>query len=309
MSERHRNQHTILFCLATEKGFSVLQAVFKSLEIDIHVSTFREVKVIDSFDEKIKFFAKDNGLPIQVWKDIRQGGIEWLKNNRIWAIVCVGWRYMIPKEWIEYLNGRVLVTHDSLLPKYRGFTPLASALINGEDEVGLTVMLAGAEMDTGDIIYQKRVSITPNDTIGDLIKAVTPLFVEGVVSSIEKMISGKIKREKQDHSKATYSIWRDKIDLWIDWNESASRIERTIRALGRPYMGARTKLGSEEVIIQKAEVVPDIPFEIRQPGKVWKLTNERRPIVVCGKGMLLIIKAKIGDKSVIPMKKLRVRFQ
>jgi hypothetical protein len=56
------------------------------------------------------------------------------------------------------------------------------------------------------------------------------------------MITGKIKIEKQDHSKATYSIWRDEIDLWIDWNESASRIERTIRALGRPYMGARTRL-------------------------------------------------------------------
>ena len=216
---------------------------------------------------------------------------------------------MIPKEWIEYLNGRVLITHDSLLPKYRGFAPLASALINGEHEVGLTVMLAGTEMDTGDIIYQNRISLATNDTIGDLIKALIPLFVEGVVSSLEKMISGKIKREKQDHSKATYSIWRDEIDLWIDWNESASRIERTIRALGRPYMGARTRLDSEDVIIQKAKVVPDIPFEIRQPGKVWKLTKEGRPVVVCGIDMLLIIEAKIRDKSLIPMKKLRVRFQ
>jgi methionyl-tRNA formyltransferase len=164
-------------------------------------------------------------------------------------------------------------------------------------------------MDTGDIIYQKKIGIDPNYNIGDLIKATMPLFDEGVVSSLKKMITGKIKIEKQDHSKATYSIWRDEIDLWIDWNESASRIERTIRALGRPYMGARTRLGSEEVIIQKSEVVHDIPFEIRQPGKVWKLTDEGRPIIVCGKDMLLIIEANKGDKSLIPMKKLRVRFQ
>ena len=303
-----QNQHSVLFCVATEKGFSVLQAAFKSLEIDIHVSTFKEVKVIDSFDEKIRSFTKINGLPIYFWKKIRQGGISWLKKNRIWAIICVGWQFMIPKEWIDYLDGRVLITHDSLLPKYRGFAPLATALINGEKEAGLTVMLAGTEMDSGDIIYQKRISINSNDTIGDLIKAIIPLFNDGVVSSLEKLVAKKIKRKKQDHSKATYSIWRDEIDLRLDWNESASRVERTIRALSRPYMGARTRLGSEEVIIQKAEVVPDIPFEIRQPGKVWKLTKEGRPVVVCGKDMLLIIEASMGGESLIPMRRLRVRF-
>ena len=309
MSEKYHSQHPVLFCVATEKGLSVLQAVYKSLEIDIHVSTFREVKVVDSFDEKIRLFAIENKLPMYAWKDILKEGVGWLKKNRIWSIVCVGWRFMIPKDWIDYLNGHVLITHDSLLPKYRGFAPLASALINGEKEAGLTVILAGAEMDTGDIIYQKIISIDTNYTISDLIKVIMPLIDEGVVSSLKKMISGKIKRKKQDHSKATYSIWRDEIDLWIDWNESASRIERTIRALGRPYMGARTRHGNEEVMVQKSEVVPDIPFEIRQPGKVWKLTNDGMPVVVCGKDMLLITEASIGDKSLIPMKKLRVRFR
>ena len=74
-------------------------------------------------------------------------------------------------------------------------------------------------------------------------------------------------------------------------------------------MGARTRHGNEEVMVQKSEVVPDIPFEIRQPGKVWKLTNDGMPVVVCGKDMLLITEASIGDKSLIPMKKLRVRFR
>jgi methionyl-tRNA formyltransferase len=300
---------SILFCVATEKGFEVLKAAHKLLKIEINVSTFREVKVTNSFDEKIKLFAKNNELPIHKWEDIRKGGLEWLRENRIWAVVCVGWKYMIFKKSIDYLDGRVLIAHDSLLPKYRGFSPLASALINGEDEVGLTVIFAGSEMDTGDIVFQKKISIFSNDTIGDLIKKITPLFIEGVVSSLEKMISGKITSKKQDHSKATHSIWRDETDLWLDWNESASRIERTIRALSRPYMGVRTKLGSEEVTIHKAEVIPDIFFEIRQPGKVWKLTNEGKPIVVCGKGMLLIIEASLGKKSLLPMKRMRVQFQ
>ena len=308
MNKKYQSQDSVLFCVATEKGFSVLQAVNKSFEMDIHVSTFREVKVANSFDEKIKLFAKKNKLPMYAWKDVRKEGINWLKKNRIGAIVCVGWRFMIPKDWINYLSGRVLITHDSLLPKYRGFAPLVSALINGEKETGLKVMLAGSEMDTGDIIYQRKIGISPNCTIDELIKVLLPLFDEGIVSSLKKIFSGKIKRKKQDHSKATYSIWRDEIDLLINWNESASRIERTIRALGNPYMGARTRCDSEEVVVHKSEVVPGIPFEIQQPGKVWKLTHDGKPVVVCGKDMLIITEASIGDKSLIPMKKLRVRF-
>ena len=295
--------------MATEKGLSVLKAVHELLDYDIHVSTFKERKVSYSFYEDINNFSTINILPTYSWNDIKQGGISWLNQFNIWAIVCIGWRYMIPQKWINHLEGRVLIAHDSLLPKYRGFAPLASALINGEKKTGVTVMLAGEEVDSGDIVYQKEINISNNDTIKDLIKKVIPLFNKGVVNSLIKLNNGTIKRRKQNHARATYSIWRDENDLCINWEETSHSIDRKIRALSEPYLGTKTKLLNDEVIIQRAEVISDINFEIRQAGKIWKLTKEGKPIVVCGEGMLMITEAKIGDNSLFPMKNLRVRFK
>jgi len=301
--------YPILLCVATEKGYSVLRAIIeKGPNVPLHVCTFKEVKVIKRYYDKICTCANKHQLPLHSWIDIRKGGINWLKQNNIYAMVCVGWRYLIPTEMIEGLDGRVLVTHDSLIPRYRGFAPLASALINGEEEVGVTVMLAAAELDAGDIVYQGKVNVDSKDTIGDLTQKVLPLFNEGIVESLHKMISGKIECVPQDHSKATFSIWRDEEDLWIDWNDSAEHIERIIRALSPPYMGARTRFKDKVVIVHSAEVIQDLRFEIRQPGKVWSLTSQGEPLVVCGKGMLLIHEANIGNQPLIPMKNLRVRF-
>jgi methionyl-tRNA formyltransferase len=298
----------ILFCVSTEKGFSVLKAAHKNLNINIILSTFKEVNVAKSYDDEIQNFSLANNLPTYLWKSIDKNNIDWLQKNKIWAIVCVGWRYMIPKEWINFLKGRVIVTHDSLLPKYRGFAPLASALINGESKTGVTVLLAGNEVDSGDILYQKTISIEDNDTINDLIKKTIPLFTEGIIQSINNLSSRKTKKIEQKNSDATYSIWRDEDDLWIDWNESSKDINNKIRALGNPYLGARTRLNNEIVIIKKAQIADDVIFEIRQPGKVWKISDIGEPIIVCGKGMLKIIAATTNGKPLLPLKRLRSRF-
>ncbi len=302
--------YSILLCVATEKGYNVLRAIMaRGPKIGLHVCSFKEVKVVKSFYEKICAYAHKHRLPLHQWNDIRKGGTHWISENNIFAMVCVGWRYLIPADIIACLEGRVLATHDSLLPRYRGFAPLASALIKGEKETGVTVMMAAEELDAGDIVFQGKIKIAPDDTIADLTQKVLPLFEEGVVESLNKLISGKIEKFPQDHSQATYSIWRDELDLWIDWNDSAEHIDRTIRALGTPYMGARTRLKNKTIIIHSAEVVSDLPFEIRQPGKVWRLTPHGKPYVVCGKGMLKIHRADIENQSsLVPMKNLRVRF-
>jgi|GEM_PF-183296 len=300
---------SILLCVATEKGYAVLRAVHGAcLGLPLRVSTFREVKVVKGYDETIRAYAEENHLPFHSWQEIRQGGLNWLQEKKIWGMLCVGWRYMVPREMVDFLGGRVLATHDSLLPRYRGYAPLASALINGEEEVGVSVLFACEEVDAGDIVYQGRVSVGPRDRIGDLIRKVVPLFQEGVVQALRKMIDGQLTGVPQDHAQATFNIWRDEEDLWINWHESAQRIERTIRALSPPYMGARTRLSGEVVVVHDAVIAEDLPFEIRQPGKVWRLTEQGQPVVVCGEGMLLIREASIGSKSLLPLAKLRTRF-
>lgn len=300
----------ILLCVATEKGYAVLRAVNEmNLGMTLYVCSFKETKVVRQFYDDIVNYAETQHLSFHSWSEIREGGVDWLKKKRVYAMVCVGWRYLVPVEMGEWLSGRILATHDSLLPRYRGFAPLASALINGESEVGVTVMLAAEEVDAGDIVYQGKVKVNRTDTIATLTKKVVPLFTHGVTESLRKLIKGTLVGTPQDHSKSTYSIWRDEDDLWIDWNESAESIERMVRALGPPYMGARTRMRDEIVVIHSARVLPDFPFEIRQPGKVWSLSEAGEPVVLCGRGMLLIQEAIAGDRPLIPMNNLRVRFR
>ena len=124
-----------------------------------------------------------------------------------------------------------------------------------------------------------------------------------------KFLAGDLRDgTPQDHSKATYSIWRDADDYWIDWTQDSETIERTIRALGKPYLGARSRLNDKTIIISESVVEPDICFAIRQPGKVWSLDETGCPTIVCGRGMLRITSAMEEGRSIIPMRSLRLRF-
>ena len=101
-------------------------------------------------------------------------------SRKIRSIVCVGWRYLIPPPVIEHLDGEVLVLHDSLLPRLRGFAPLVTAMIVGDQEAGVTLLRVGQAVDDGPILWQRRVPILPSDTISELVRRVSPLCAEAV---------------------------------------------------------------------------------------------------------------------------------
>jgi methionyl-tRNA formyltransferase len=160
-------------------------------------------------------------------------------------------------------------------------------------------------MDAGDVLWQQAFDVLPRDTIADLIQRTLPIYREGAM----KFLNGELREgAPQDESRVTYSIWRDEADYWIDWHLDSATIDRTIRALGDPYLGARCRLGDKTVVFHEGVVVPDVSFAIRQPGKVWKLDDQGRPIVVCGRGMLHILSATCDGQSIFPMRSLRVRF-
>lgn len=300
----------VLCCVATEFGAQVLRGIVEAkLELELVVSTFDETNVVEAAADGIRSYARERDIPLVRWREIREGAAAWLQRERIWALVCSGWRYMITDEMRAAVEDRVLVTHQSLLPRYRGFAPIPTALINGESEVGGTVILAAADVDAGDVVYQARVPVGPQDTSATLVRRIAPHFVEGVTRGLRGLLDGNLATTPQDQDAATYSVWRDPEDLWIDWRESADRIERTVRALGPPYQGARTRLNEEVVIVHEAAVVDDLAFELRQPGKVWRLTPSGAPVVICGKGMLALTRATDTDGvSVLPLRRLRSRL-
>lgn len=204
---------------------------------------------------------------------------------------AIGWRWIIK----DYSN--LIVLHDSILPKYRGFSPLVNMLLNGEREIGVTALFAEKGYDRGPIILQKKYKIQYPIKIAKAIQLVSLLYQETILEIIDKVLNGKvIEGVLQNEAEATYSVWRDEVDYYIDWSKDSNYIKRSIDALGFPYNGARTMLRDECIIIDEAQVMEDVVIENRDVGKII-FFEEGYPVVICGQGLLKITKARINEKS------------
>jgi methionyl-tRNA formyltransferase len=220
-------------------------------------------------------------------------------------IIAIGWKWMLPA------GDNVIIFHDSLLPKYRGFAPLVNYLINGESKIGATVLFAANDYDRGDIILQQALDISYPMKINQAIQLMSGIYVDLVGDVLDKIINKEaIKGKLQDDHIATYSLWRDEEDYWIDWGLCAEDIVRFVDAVGHPYSGARCFLNDIEVIVESVILIPDVIIEDRKSsiGKVLFI-DDGKPVIVCSAGLLKIVKIfnKAGD-SMLPLSKFRTRF-
>lgn len=220
--------------------------------------------------------------------------------------IAIGWKKLINYE----RNQRLIVFHDSLLPRLRGFNPLVTALINGDKEVGVTALFAAEEYDRGDIIDIERITINYPLKIEKAIILISKCYSALGNRIVSKLINGElIIANKQDESLATYSLWRDEEDYLINWNNDADSISRLIDAVGFPYKGAKAIIDNQTITILDSVPIDDVVVENRFSGKVI-FRKDNNPIVVCGKGLLLIKKAVDSNNQSIDLsKKFRLRFK
>ena len=215
----------------------------------------------------------------------------------------VGWQHLLPT-----VTPSTVVFHDSLLPRYRGFAPTVTALIKGDREIGVTALSAAEAIDEGPIIAQRSVPISYPVKIQTALELQAGLMTEIAADIVEQWQRGELLSTRQQENTATFSIWRDDADYEIDWSNSADAIERFVNAVGNPYAGARTTVGGAETIrVHDVTVLPDMPFEIREAGKIWRLDNGR-PIVICGEGMLRVDNCRREDGSEFLFQRLRSRL-
>lgn len=299
----------IAFFMATQKGYSTLKYLIDNhLEDCIGVVvTFKEPNVVISYHEKIRDYCCKFNIPNFLWKDVNSSLDKLINKYNIDSVVAISWRFMIPLEINRHLKYDLIVFHDSLLPKYRGFAPTPTAIICGEKKIGVTAIYATNEVDSGDIIAQKSVSISDNEYIYDIIVKQSQLYCQIMHIIIDFMNTGNIPCYAQDSNEATYSIWRSPDDCRIDWSLSSKEIYNFIRALGEPYIGAFTYVEGKKVVICKSTIVQDLKFVIRDYGKIWRIVDNK-PYVICGNGMLRIDLAKYDDNEQVEFNKIRVRF-
>ncbi len=237
--------------------------------------------------------------------------IEYVRSNTINRFntkyaIAIGWQRLI-----DYENDqKLIVFHDSILPRLRGFNPLVTALINGDKEIGVTALFASQEYDRGAIIDVEKITIKYPIKIEKAILLISQCYAR-LGNRIMKEIyeNNPLESNEQDENLSTYSLWRDEADYNIDWNDSAIRISRFIDAVGFPYKGAKAIIDDKSVIICEATPIDDVIIENRSVGKVI-FKQDNYPVVVCGEGLLILKRiTDLNDKKIDLSKKFKVRFK
>ena len=285
----------VAFVGSKNLGFSVLEEVFRlapdNLCCVITIDDSQDSRcALRSFSE----FSKRTAKPLCILSK----GSE-LSNciSEFAPDIClvVGWYWILKQELLEMVSEGWLGIHASLLPRYRGGSPLVWAIINGETESGVSLFYFDEGIDTGDIVAQKKFEIGIDETIADILLKVEALSIKLIRETYSLLIDGKAPRVRQDHSQATYVALRNPADGHIDWHWSNIQIYNFVRGQTHPYPGAFAFMPSGECLrIWKAKVFP-YPY-YGPPGKVVMAQNDHT-VVTCGEGALSVYKVQIDGKQ------------
>jgi len=223
-------------------------------------------------------------------------------------IIIAAYGQIIPKSIFEIPKLGALNIHPSLLPKYRGTSPIQTAILNGEKITGITVFLIDQLIDHGPIIAQKKYSIPENIYYKDLERELSKLASEFIVEIIPKWLKGKLKALPQEEKLATYTKIIKKEDGKINWNRPAIQIERQIRAF-QPWPGTFTFWENKnKKIIKIIQGRATESFLKEKPGKVFS-TKKERMIVQCKKNGLIIEKLQLEGKNIMTAKEFILGHQ
>ncbi len=294
------NKKNIVLFLLGFKGFKVLEAVVKEFGSQIieAVVIAKDPNINNDYFNEIWLYCNNHNIKSYLRVD------EFIINPNSY-LFAIGWRWIIKEDY------NLIVLHDSLLPKYRGFAPLVNCLINGEQKIGVTGIFASQQYDMGDIITQKDFTISYPIKIQQAIDIITNLYIQCIIEIINKIFANNLTSRKQEENFASYSLWRDEEDYYINWSDSSVNIKRFIDAVGEPYAGAKTLCDNVIYTIVDAEIIPDVNIENRKChiGKVIFIYNGE-PVIVCGNGLIKITKLINQNGNVaLPLTKFRLRFK
>jgi len=238
----------------------------------------------------VKKVALELGIEVLQPATLRdKGEIERIAALHPEVMVAVAYGQILRPDVLAIAPRGVVNVHPSLLPRYRGASPIQSAILSGDDVTGVTIMLMDARMDSGPVLAQQKVAIETNDTGGTLSARLADVGAQLLSDALRAWLDGDLQAQAQDESKATVTRLLSKDDGRIDWSESAVQISRQVRAFD-PWPGSYTTLRGEKLIIWRGLPVED--GQSSNPGELLELTGQPtnpRIAVATGDGMLELL--------------------
>lgn len=212
--------------------------------------------------------AAQAGIPVRHTPDLNDREVlGWIRQRGPDVIFCFGWSRLIRAPLLNLPNLGVVGFHPAALPANRGRHPLIWALVLGLPETASTFFLMDEGADTGDILSQVVVNISPEDDAGRLYNRITEVAMAQIRDIVPRLEDGGFRRVVQDGRFA--NVWRKRgpADGRIDWRMAAESIHNLVRGLTRPYVGAHFDYAGGEVKVWRTEVEPNVPLNF-EPGRI-----------------------------------------
>lgn len=245
---------------------------------------------------EVKTYALENNIPVIHTENSKENYINVLKEFHPEIAVCKAFGEIIPKEFINQIEFGCINVHFSILPKYRGAVPIQKAILNGDKETGITIMLMSEGLDEGDILDVFKEEIQENDTNISLRERLVEKTTEVLIPTLKRWLNGKITPQPQDNRKATYCWQKDisKEKAEIVWGKYPPEyIESMVRAfvpwpvawtkldqnLPENIAGKRMKIFQAELVKMKTEEKPGelfskdgmVLFSTRDPATALRI--------------------------------------
>lgn len=252
----------------------------------------------------VKELAVKHELP--VYQPVKAKEAEFLEQLKVLSpdvIVVAAFGQILPKALLEIPKYGCINVHASLLPKYRGAAPIQYSVIDGEKETGITIMYMDVGIDTGDIILQDTVPISPEETGGSLFDKMAVQGAASIIKALRQMEAGEVTRTPQDNEKATYVKMISKEMGKLDFTKSAQQLERLIRGLN-PWPSAYTFLDGKSLKLWQASAEPVTDgqahmFQEYEPGMIAQV-RDNALVIMTGDGLLVVKELQLEGKKRMP---------
>lgn len=243
-------------------------------------------------ESPVKKLAKKYNLKIEQPESLKNYQYP-ISNIQLGIVAQYG--LIIPKTIIESFPKGMINVHGSLLPKYRGASPIQAALVNGEKETGVTIMLMDEKMDHGPILSQEKIDVTEDDTFTTLSQKMAAIGAKLLINTLPAYINSKIKPQEQAHEQATFTKLLSKDDGKIDFNKTANEIYNLYRGF-TPWPGIWTTWNGKRLKLLKISK-SDKNFPA---GQV--VVENKNIFIGCGNGSIEVLELQLEGKSVMDAK-------
>lgn len=253
----------------------------------------------------VKLAAQELGIPVEQPESLRDPAVvEGLRALAPEAIVGVAYGQLIRPEVLAIPPRGILNVHPSLLPRWRGASPVAAAILAGDEVTGVTIIRMDEGLDSGPIIAQKMHDISADDTTGTLTETLAEAGADLLIEALPGWLAAETEAMTQDDSRATVCRQIRKSDGLIDWSSPAMGVWRHVRAYN-PWPGAHTDLDGEPFSIWKAW--PLAGASVNAPGTIVEVpddapaeTRDAAFAVQTGEGLLAVLVAQRAGRRALP---------